>query len=279
MPSADKRARKKENARAAREEREAAVRRKKRTRSIITAAIVVAIFAGVIVLLNVTGGSSKKKAAPPATSPSTTGKTTTKSVLPAGCVSTVPKTDKKPVYNSKPPKVIDLGAGHSYTAHVSTTCGAFDFLLDTSAAPETANSFVYLARSHFYDGLKFHRIAKDFVIQGGDPNGDGTGGPGYKLPTEPPANGYRKGTVAMANGGPNTTGSQFFVVLTDAAGKQLEKNGGPPYLYSVLGQVTKGMDVVTKLGSLYNRDQTLQDPASQKTAVPLYIFKVTITNT
>ena len=281
MPSADKRARKKENARAAREEREAAVRRKKRTRSIITAAVVVAIFAGVIILLNVTGGSKKKAATSSNSTAATTSKTATtaKPVLPAGCVSTVPKTSKKPTYNSKPPKVINLDVSHVYTAHMSTTCGSFDFTLDTTEAPETANSFVYLAEHHFYDGLKFHRVVKDFVIQGGDPNGDGTGGPGYKLPTEPPKAGYRKGSVAMANGGAGTTGSQFFVVLNDAAGKQLMKNGGPPYLYSALGQVTKGLDVVTKLGSLYNRDQTAADSSTQKTAVPLYIFKVTITNT
>jgi cyclophilin family peptidyl-prolyl cis-trans isomerase len=265
MPSADKRARKKENARAAREEREAALKRKKRTRSIITVAIVVALFVGVIVLLNATGGDDKKKTETPA--------------LPAGCVSTVPKTEKKPTYGSAPPKVIDENPNAVYTAHVSTTCGDFDIRLNQGEAPETVNSFVFLARRHFYDGLKFHRIAKNYVIQGGDPKGDGTGGPGYKLPTEPPSAGYRLGSVAMANGGPDTTGSQFFVVLSDKGGKDLAKLGGPPYLYSSLGQVTKGIDVVKKLGSLYNRDQSETDTSSQKTAVPLYIFKVTISKT
>jgi cyclophilin family peptidyl-prolyl cis-trans isomerase len=274
MPSADKRARKKENARAAREEREAALRRKKRTRSIITAAIVVAIFAGVIILLNALGGDDKKTETPAASSSTTK---TGEPALPAGCVKRVPKTGKKPTFSQAPPKVIDIGANTVYTAHVSTTCGSFDVRLNQGEAPETVNSFVFLARRHFYDGLKFHRIAKDFVIQGGDPNGDGSGGPGYKLKTEPPSAGYRQGTVAMANGGPDTTGSQFFVVLTDKAGKDLDKLGGPPYLYSSLGQVTKGFDVVKKLGSLYNRDQSETDTKSQKTAVPLYIFKVTIT--
>jgi cyclophilin family peptidyl-prolyl cis-trans isomerase len=263
MPSADKRARKKENARAAREEREATLRRKKRTRSIRNAAIVVAIFVGVIILLNVLGGDDKKKSETPA--------------LPAGCVKTVPKTSKKPTYGSAPPKVIDDGPNTVYTAHVSTTCGPFDIRLNQGEAPETVNSFVFLARRHFYDGLKFHRVAKDFVIQGGDPKGDGSGGPGYKLPTEPPSAGYRQGTVAMANSGPNSTGSQFFVVLTDKAGKDLAKLGGPPYQFSSLGQVTKGLDVVKKLGSLYNRDQSAADTKTQKTSVPLYIFKVTIT--
>ena len=271
MPSADKRARQKENARAARLEREAAVKRKKRTRSIITVAIVVALFVGVILLLNVLGSDDEKT---PAQS-STTGT----AAFPAGCVKTVPKTEKKPVYSSPPPNVLDTDPNAVYTAHVSTTCGDFDIRLNQGEAPETVNSFVFLANRHFYDGLKFHRIAKDFVIQGGDPNGDGTGGPGYKLPTEPPSAGYREGSVAMANGGPGTTGSQFFVVLTDKGGKDLAKLGGPPYLYSSLGQVTKGFDVVKKLGSLYNRDQSELDSSSQKTAYPLYIFKVTTSKT
>jgi cyclophilin family peptidyl-prolyl cis-trans isomerase len=116
-------------------------------------------------------------------------------------------------------------------------------------------------------------VVKDKLIQGGDPEGNGKGGPGYKIVTEPPSAGYRKGTVAMANAGPDTTGSQFFVVLSDSYGKDLAKAGGPPYLYSSLGQVTKGLDVVQKLGSLYEP----KNPDLETPAIPLYIFKVTIT--
>jgi len=162
---------------------------------------------------------------------------------------------------------------------VKTNFGDIDLALDTKNAPKGAGRFIELSRAGFYDGLTWHRVVKDFVIQGGDPNGDGTGDPGYRVITEPPSAGYREGSVAMANGGPDTTGSQFFVVLTAKAGKDLAKLGGPPYLYSSLGQVTKGLDVVKKLGSLYNRDQTETDTASQKTAFPLYIFKVTVTKT
>jgi len=213
------------------------------------------------------GGDDKKKAAPPSNSTSTTGN-------PAvHCVKTVPKPEKKPVYSQAPPKVIDDGPNAVYTAHISTTCGAFDVRLNQSEAPETVNSFVFLAQHHFYDGLTFHRLAKDELIQGGDPEGNGKGGPGYKIVTEPPSAGYRDGTVAMANAGPDTTGSQFFVVLSDSYGKQLEKNGGPPYQYSSLGQITKGLDVAKKLGSFYDP----QNPSSEKPTMPLYIFKVTVT--
>jgi cyclophilin family peptidyl-prolyl cis-trans isomerase len=278
MPSADKRARKKENARAAREQREAALKRSKRRRSTITFGAFGALFIGVIVVISIVGGGKKKAdsttttTTPPTTAAPATTVAAAKVVLPAGCVRTVPPKTTKPTYKSAPPMTID--PTKTYVAHFETTCGNFDVTLDAKDAPKTVNSFVFLAGNHFYDGLTFQRVAKDFVVQGGDPKGDGSGGPGYNLPTEPPKDGYTEGSVAMANAGPDTTGSQFFVVLSDTAAKGL---GGPPYLYSALGNVTKGMDVVQKLGSLYNKDQDPSDPSTQKTSVPLYMFKVTTT--
>jgi cyclophilin family peptidyl-prolyl cis-trans isomerase len=266
MPSAEKRARKKENARAAQMEREAALKRKKRTRSIITVAVVVAIFAAVIVLLS-TGGDDKEGASA----------TTTPVTLPEGCTSKVPPQTEKKLYEESPPKIISVDPQYTYYANVDTTCGEFTMALNIRDAPRTSNSFVYLARHKFYDGLKFHRVAKDFVVQGGDPEGNGKGGAGYNLPDEPPKYGYREGTVAMANSSaPNSSSSQFFIVLNDKAGKDLE-SAGTPFKYSALGQVTKNFDVVKKLGSLYNRDQDPADSLTQKTAVPLYINKITIT--
>ena len=153
MPSADKRARKKENARAAREEREAALRRRKRLRSSVRIGIAVAIFVGVIVLLNVTGGKSKKTST---TTPSST--TTLPNHLPAGCVTTVPKQTKKPRYSESPP--FTLTDTITYVAHVQTTCGTFDITLHATDAPKAVNSFVFLARNHFYDGLKFWHASR-----------------------------------------------------------------------------------------------------------------------
>src|SRR5262249_3989126 len=132
------------------------------------------------------------------------------------------------------------------TAAVETSCGSFDIALDTKRAPKTVNSFVHLSEEGFYDGLDFHRIVPGFVIQGGDPLGTGTGGPGYKVVEKPPANlSYTKGTVAMAKSSaepPGTSGSQFFVVTGADAGL-------PPE-YALVGKVSKGIGVVETIGKL-----------------------------
>lgn len=136
--------------------------------------------------------------------------------------------------------------GEKLTAVVETSCGSFDIALDTTRAPKTANSFAYMAEEGFYDDLTFHRIVPEFVIQGGDPEGTGSGGPGYKVTEKPPANlAYTKGIVAMAKSAtepPGTSGSQFFVVTGADAGL-------PPE-YALVGKVSSGMDVVERIGTL-----------------------------
>jgi peptidyl-prolyl cis-trans isomerase B (cyclophilin B) len=136
--------------------------------------------------------------------------------------------------------------GEELTAVVETSCGTFKIALDTTRAPKTANSFAYLAEEGFYDDLTFHRIVPEFVIQGGDPEGTGAGGPGYKVTEKPPANlAYTKGVVAMAKSAtepPGTSGSQFFVVTGADAGL-------PPE-YALVGKVSEGMDVVERIGNL-----------------------------
>ncbi len=131
----------------------------------------------------------------------------------------------------------------TYSATVTTDVGTFVIKLDPTIAPKTVNNFVYLARYHFYDGVIFHRVIPGFVVQGGDPTGTGTGGPGYTFADELPAPGsYKIGTVAMANSGKNTNGSQFFIVV-GASGTQL------PNQYSIFGQVTSGMSVVNQIAA------------------------------
>jgi cyclophilin family peptidyl-prolyl cis-trans isomerase len=129
----------------------------------------------------------------------------------------------------------------TYTAVVQTDVGTFDVALNPKEAPKTVNNFVFLSLYHFYDGIVFHRVIPGFVVQGGDPTGTGSGGPGYKFADElPKAGAYQTGSVAMANSGPNTNGSQFYIVLP-GGGSQLQP------LYSLFGQVTTGMDVVSAI--------------------------------
>jgi peptidyl-prolyl cis-trans isomerase B (cyclophilin B) len=130
-----------------------------------------------------------------------------------------------------------------YIAHFETTKGDFDVLLFADRAPETVNNFVFLIREGFYDGVKFHRVIADFMIQGGDPTGTGRGGPGYKWPDEHGALRMKHdgpGVLSMANAGPNTNGSQFFI--THSAQPHLDGKHG------VFGKVMEdGMVVVNKI--------------------------------
>jgi peptidyl-prolyl cis-trans isomerase B (cyclophilin B) len=154
--------------------------------------------------------------------------------------------------------------GEELTAVMQTSCGTFDIALDTKRAPKTTNSFAYLAEQGFYDDLDFHRIVPGFVIQGGDPLGTGTGGPGYTVVEKPPANlAYTKGTVAMAKSSaepPGSSGSQFYVVTGADAGL-------PPE-YALVGKVSKGLDVVERIGKL--------GTASEKPKQTVLIEEVTI---
>ncbi|MFM8825783.1 MAG: peptidylprolyl isomerase [Actinomycetota bacterium] len=124
-----------------------------------------------------------------------------------------------------------------YTATMETSMGTIVIALDAVNAPVTVNNFVFLAGYHYYDGIIFHRIINGFVCQGGDPGGTGTGGPGYRFEDEPVKNRYQIGSLAMANAGPNTNGSQFFLI-SGPNGVTL-----PPQ-YNHFGQVVKGLDVV-----------------------------------
>lgn len=150
----------------------------------------------------------------------------------------------KKVRLKAPPQSVKKG--EKLTAAVETSCGSFEIALDSSKAPKTVNSFVYLSDKGFYDDLTFHRIATGFVIQGGDPLGTGLGGPGYTVVEKPPANlSYTKGTVAMAKSSaepPGSSGSQFFVVTGADAGL-------PPE-YALVGKVDEGLDVVERIGKL-----------------------------
>ncbi len=139
---------------------------------------------------------------------------------------------------SAPPEM-QIETNRTYSATIKTNKGDIHLQLNPAEAPMTVNNFVTLARDGFYDNVTFHRVVPGFVIQGGDPTGTGSGGPGYKFKDEPVKRPYRAGTLAMANAGPNTNGSQFFICLEDQPSL-------PPN-YTIFGDVTSGMDVVRNI--------------------------------
>jgi peptidylprolyl isomerase len=138
---------------------------------------------------------------------------------------------------SEPPEM-GIDPDKRYTAAMSTSMGDLVIALDAVKAPKTVNNFVFLALNHYYDGVIFHRIINGFMCQGGDPDGSGRGGPGYRFADElPKAGQYEIGSLAMANAGPDTNGSQFFLI-SGKSGVQL-----PPQ-YSLFGKVVKGLEIV-----------------------------------
>jgi peptidyl-prolyl cis-trans isomerase B (cyclophilin B) len=158
-----------------------------------------------------------------------------------------------------------LAAGKAFTVTLETNCGAIGIRLATARAPKTAASFASLVRQGFYDGLTFHRIVPGFVIQGGDPKGDGQGGPGYQIAEKPPARlRYTRGVVAMAKteaDPPGSSGSQFFIVTGPDA--QL-----PPD-YALVGTVKSGLDAVDRIGAL-------RTGSDEQPTTPVVIEKATL---
>ena len=209
------------------------------------------------------GGGSTAADEPAAEQPTETQATDTQATGPGGCREVAAPTPK-PDGGQKPPKEpLDPGREHALTFR--TNCGDFTVALDLEAGPKAAASMVSLAEKDFFDGTFFHRIVPGFVIQGGDPTGTGTGGPGYSTIDEPPKSSqYTRGVVAMAKSGDEpagTAGSQFYVVTGPDAGL-------PPD-YAVIGKVSKGQDVVDRIGAL-------GDPATEQPTAIVVIEDVKV---
>jgi cyclophilin family peptidyl-prolyl cis-trans isomerase len=225
VPSADKRQRKKDNARAAREARQAAEKRRKRNRTIRNVVIVTAFFVGVFALISfLTRDDNKKKVETTNSSTSTTPTTTGVSAA-----------DFK------------LDPAKTYSATIATNMGTIGLKLDTKKAPVAAGHFIKLAKAGFYNGSRWHRVVKDFVIQGGAKGGDPTKNFGTPVVGELPTDHYAVGDVAAAKTGdapPGTFDSQFFIVTGASQGKSL------PNDYASFGSVSSGMDVVKKIEAL-----------------------------
>ena len=172
---------------------------------------------------------------------------------------------KKPTINQPvqpTPPAMEIDKTKSYQAVLTTSLGDITIDLNAAKTPITVNNFVALARKNFYTNTVFHRVIRGFMIQGGDPKGDGTGGPGYKFDDEPIESEYTRGTIAMANSGPNTNGSQFFILHADY---QLPKN------YVIFGKVNSGMDVVDKIAE----SPVKSDPKSGESSKPISPVNIT----
>lgn len=226
-----------------------AMHRRRRQRLILLASSLALIGGGVLVVMFVQGGGNEAKPTPSA---ETTSALAAPTPQPVACGAKLPPTagSRKKTYKSAEPQ--DLDPDKTYTLRLETSCGDIDIELDVKESPSTSNSIAFLAREHFYDGLVFHRVVPGFVIQGGDPRGDGTGDAGYDI-VEPPPDDFKyvEGVVAMAKGGtdpPGSSSSQFFIVSGPEAADL-------PAEYAFLGKVTDGMDVVEKIEKLGQQGQ------------------------
>lgn len=168
---------------------------------------------------------------------------------------------RKQEFNAAPDMGID--PSKRYTATIDTSMGTLVVALDAINAPLSVNNFVFLAAQHYYDGVVFHRIINGFMCQGGDPTGTGRGGPGYRFNDEPVKQKYQIGSMAMANAGPNTNGSQFFLI-SGPSGVNL-----PPQ-YNHFGQVVKGLEIVDAM-------QRVDTDKSDRPRTDVVINSVTIT--
>ncbi len=251
MPT-EKRQRQKAGRQARREAEQKAQKRRQNLRRIITIAVVALVVVGLSYLIfgnkhpsskastSTTPASTTTKPAPPGGSGDTAPSAVTTS---ADCPASFTATLNKPSWPSPPAMTIDTSK--TYTATITTDIGPFTVQLDPKAAPKAVNSFVFLADHHFFDCIVFHRVIPTFVDQTGSPTGGGNGGPGYQFGDELPKTAspqYPIGSVAMANSGPNTNGSQFFIVA-GAQGSSLTPN------YTLFGKVTSGMPVVLTINA------------------------------
>jgi len=175
------------------------------------------------------------------------------------------KNNQPTTVKTMPTPKMQIDQRKTYIAELETIVGTIKINLNAQQTPKTVNNFVYLAKKGFYDKTIFHRVIKGFMIQGGDPLGNGTGGPGYRFDDESFEGEYTRGTVAMANAGPNTNGSQFFIMHEDY---NLPKD------YVIFGQVVEGMEVVDNIASA-----TVKAGASGEVSSPvepILVNKVTI---
>ncbi len=216
------------------------------------------LFGGILAIVFLTGGDDEPAADDAIGADDGTPSDSTPDDTTVECPPVDGSTERTTQFAAAPPMCLD--DTKAYSAVISTTEGDITVDLDAEFAPLAVNNFVFLSRNKYYDGVDFHRIITEFMIQGGDATGNppGTGGPGYTFADELPAPGYlyEEGELAMANGGANTNGSQFFIVTKDTGVDWLESRHTP------FGRVTSGMDVVDAIEALDSGDSTPSKPVT-----------------
>lgn len=279
---------------AARRQAERDAQRRRRGRILggigIVIAVILLVLAGTIIFggsvtTQATSSPTVSPSASPSASPSPQGKPGTKTgtvdpqPAPAAVACGAKAPDgagrPKPQFAGPPPMKIDPKT--TYTATMVTSCGTIVIELDPKTAPQTVNSFVFLANHHYFDGQYFHRLDTSIdVLQGGDPLGTGTGGPGYSIPDElQGGEKYGPGVLAMANAGANTGGSQFFIIT----GKNGHKLDAQPN-YTIFGHIVRGLDVAQRMQKLPIKDPAAASQGNLTGQAPkdaIYIDSVTIT--
>ena len=220
----------------------------RRGRSSTLAAAAVAVVGGLAIAGCGGGDSGSSSSKTDANDPRTDATQPQQATTAGGCEKVAIPQPRDPGKQKKPTAPLD--PARNWTLKFKTNCGDFSVVLDVGQSPKASASLVALAKADYFDGTFFHRIVPGFVIQGGDPTGRGTGGPGYTTIDKPPRNAkYTRGVVAMAKAGnepPGAAGSQFYVVTG--------RDAGLPPDYAIVGKVTRGMDVVDRIGQL--GDQT-----------------------
>ncbi len=228
--------------------------------AILSAVIVVLVLTGLVLMLVSNRSGSASTASAPTAAPFAAEPTAAAAPLAATAPAAAPAGQKQ-TYNAPPPMTID--PKKNYTATITTPRGDIVVKLRPDLAPQTVNSFVFLSKAGFYDGLTWHRVLSNFMAQGGDPTGTGTGGPGYSIPDEFTDKVLfdKPGILAMAHSSqPNSNGSQFFITTAPA-----------PYLnqkYTVFGEVQQGQEIVNGI--------PLRDPDQNPTTPGEQIVKITI---
>jgi cyclophilin family peptidyl-prolyl cis-trans isomerase len=218
-----------------------------------------------ILVLSACGSSSESTPTP--TPPPTTTISPTPTAKPISTVTPTPTSTKIMQWNSAPAMSIDQNK--QYVATMKTNYGDIVLQLFPKDAPLAVNNFIFLARQGYYNGVKFHRVVKGFMIQSGDPTGTGSGTPGYSFADEKITRDYLAGTLAMANAGPNTNGSQFFICLVDCR-NILAKN------YTIFGIVSGGMDVVQNIGNVSVKANPRMGNEVSSPTVDVHINTITI---